>query len=671
MSDKTSTSTPEPEITTTPLSGALLDNFNNLKNRLKYLSVIDRQGQMVGVVEDLILTTDHSLNLVISQTEPDQPTVLLDSKFIQRASARERAVYIDALKADLVHLPTLVTDEQGEPQVVPGQTPAQAEPSDAVQISAQPLPTADQADVEMRQSPAVEEASLPGPTEVAPEIAAQGSDLPPEDRQEWMAPDAPEVQDVAQEIETQEVEAAQEVEATQEAYPVGSSEVQVIEQQPDLAVVPAPEPEQPELSPTPVSQADLPTEAVFPSVTVINILEIENLDPQSASAQRIADLSDLFADVPPFPQRQGTQSSGRKQLSGQLTASPGGTGTIVEPSSGQVGATQGWETIPPVESPLSTNPSDLESVPQEEFQALLELDESDLFASDETKKLRQQAVPSSPQPAVASPHSASNAPAPQATSPLSPADIADLFPTDVAQMPLPSQGWADSSFSERYVEPQESQPFPMLPVNATSPEVSGDVLSTPQGASASDDAQSPAGQGSPEQQRPEPAVAPMPESAPVASTPSSSAIAPSSPTEAIADETATTIPLVEEQVLVDYVRRKIGEVIVRKRVETRMIQVPVRYEKLVIEQVSPDYRQLAEVDLSQGDLPDLELTTAAQTNNAVVSGEFTTPEAARQLLDAIILTPSHRCNKIRVEIELEDPSLQAVYLEWLRQYGQS
>ncbi|MBM0741998.1 DUF2382 domain-containing protein [Phormidium sp. CLA17] len=60
-----------------------------------------------------------------------------------------------------------------------------------------------------------------------------------------------------------------------------------------------------------------------------------------------------------------------------------------------------------------------------------------------------------------------------------------------------------------------------------------------------------------------------------------------------------TISLLEERLVIDSHRRKIGEVIVRKEIETRIIEVPVRREKLIVEQVSPTYQQLAVVDLGQ------------------------------------------------------------------------
>jgi len=59
------------------------------------------------------------------------------------------------------------------------------------------------------------------------------------------------------------------------------------------------------------------------------------------------------------------------------------------------------------------------------------------------------------------------------------------------------------------------------------------------------------------------------------------------------------IRLLGERLVVDRGKRKIGEVIVRKEIETRMIQVPVRREKLIVEQVSPERKQLAEINLGR------------------------------------------------------------------------
>jgi stress response protein YsnF len=50
------------------------------------------------------------------------------------------------------------------------------------------------------------------------------------------------------------------------------------------------------------------------------------------------------------------------------------------------------------------------------------------------------------------------------------------------------------------------------------------------------------------------------------------------------------IRLLAERLVVNQNKRKVGDVTIRKEVETRMIQVPVRREKLIVEQISPEYK---------------------------------------------------------------------------------
>lgn len=58
------------------------------------------------------------------------------------------------------------------------------------------------------------------------------------------------------------------------------------------------------------------------------------------------------------------------------------------------------------------------------------------------------------------------------------------------------------------------------------------------------------------------------------------------------------ISLKEERLVVDRKKQKVGEVIVRKEIETEIIEVPVQREKLIVEQVGADPKQLAEIDLT-------------------------------------------------------------------------
>ncbi|NJP18920.1 MAG: DUF2382 domain-containing protein [Hydrococcus sp. CRU_1_1] len=44
------------------------------------------------------------------------------------------------------------------------------------------------------------------------------------------------------------------------------------------------------------------------------------------------------------------------------------------------------------------------------------------------------------------------------------------------------------------------------------------------------------------------------------------------------EEKEKIISLLEERLLIDRTKRKVGEIVVRKKVETRMVQVPVKWE---------------------------------------------------------------------------------------------
>jgi len=133
------------------------------------------------------------------------------------------------------------------------------------------------------------------------------------------------------------------------------------------------------------------------------------------------------------------------------------------------------------------------------------------------------------------------------------------------------------------------------------------------------------------------------------------------------------IRLLEERLVVDRTKRKVGEVIVRKEVETRMVEVPIRYEKLIVEQISPEYKQLAEFNLGEGEVTgvDFSETTHAPLFNSggedakpTVRGEFSSPKTASLFLNAIALERQHGCSKVRVELVLEDAELQKTYQEW-------
>lgn len=146
-------------------------------------------------------------------------------------------------------------------------------------------------------------------------------------------------------------------------------------------------------------------------------------------------------------------------------------------------------------------------------------------------------------------------------------------------------------------------------------------------------------------------------------------------------ETATveeenTIRLLEEKLVIDTSKRKVGEVIVRKEIETRMVQVPVRREKLIVEQVSPEHKQLAEIDLEQGEISGIELTEVASSEvtsfdgGLTVIGDFSSPKIASLLLNAIALERDRGCQQVRIAITVTDESTQKKYQEWFDRCSQ-
>ena len=129
--------------------------------------------------------------------------------------------------------------------------------------------------------------------------------------------------------------------------------------------------------------------------------------------------------------------------------------------------------------------------------------------------------------------------------------------------------------------------------------------------------------------------------------------------EVVEDE---IIRLLGERLVVNRSKWKVGEVVVRKEIENKMIQVPLRREKLIIEQVSPEAKIIAEIDLGKGDITSMQQAEvpSPDTDNTV-SGEFLSPKTASNLLDAIAYQKHHGCAKVRVELVVDNPELQEMY----------
>jgi len=126
------------------------------------------------------------------------------------------------------------------------------------------------------------------------------------------------------------------------------------------------------------------------------------------------------------------------------------------------------------------------------------------------------------------------------------------------------------------------------------------------------------------------------------------------------------IRLLEERLVINRSKRKVGEVIVRKEIETRMVQVPIQWEKLIVEQVGDDPKVLAEIDLGEGNITGIDLAEIqSDRHEPTVKAEFTSVQKASKILNAIASQPRHGCVKVRLELVLEDKQLEDTYQKWM------
>jgi Domain of unknown function (DUF2382) len=146
----------------------------------------------------------------------------------------------------------------------------------------------------------------------------------------------------------------------------------------------------------------------------------------------------------------------------------------------------------------------------------------------------------------------------------------------------------------------------------------------------------------------------------------------------------TVIPLLEERLVVDLTRRKSGDIVVRKEIETHLlqVQVPVRREKLIVEQVSPEYKLIAEIDLGAEQVTEGLIAKAIAPNDKSISVGLVgrdrstidnhrtySPQAAIDLLNELKNMPDGECEQIKLEIVLKNPNLQANYQAMLDRYS--
>ncbi|MGG6239852.1 YsnF/AvaK domain-containing protein [Nodosilinea sp. AN01ver1] len=179
-----------------------------------------------------------------------------------------------------------------------------------------------------------------------------------------------------------------------------------------------------------------------------------------------------------------------------------------------------------------------------------------------------------------------------------------------------------------------------------------------------------------------------------------------------------TIQLVEERLVVNRRRVKVGEVSVRRIIETEIIEVPIRREKLVVERIG-EGEPLVEVKLGEPRLLGNAIASDADSDFGIESNtheltaighlntirdavnfletaktlddhcekiriyiflkqktglkatvhQFEASETAVQVLLGLEMTLLKQCSNVRLELFLKDSTMLQTYQNWFAQYG--
>jgi Domain of unknown function (DUF2382) len=114
---------------------------------------------------------------------------------------------------------------------------------------------------------------------------------------------------------------------------------------------------------------------------------------------------------------------------------------------------------------------------------------------------------------------------------------------------------------------------------------------------------------------------------------------------------AYQISLLEEKLQIARRKKKIGEVVIRKHIETRMVNIPLRREKLIVERVGKNPEQLTEVIVAEETVNGFKYDELNDHNDfSVNQTHFLSLSTAQELLSAISHLSSATNSKVRLEI---------------------
>lgn len=129
------------------------------------------------------------------------------------------------------------------------------------------------------------------------------------------------------------------------------------------------------------------------------------------------------------------------------------------------------------------------------------------------------------------------------------------------------------------------------------------------------------------------------------------------------------IPLLEEKLVVQRRRKMVGEIVVRKEIETRMVHIPIRREKLIVEKVGVTAEHLTEINLAGEKVNGVKYDELGNANDIYQSqSKFISLERLQKLLTDIANSPTNDNIKFRLEIISDRPELQESYQDICDQF---
>lgn len=122
------------------------------------------------------------------------------------------------------------------------------------------------------------------------------------------------------------------------------------------------------------------------------------------------------------------------------------------------------------------------------------------------------------------------------------------------------------------------------------------------------------------------------------------------------------IALLEEKLQVTRQKQKVGEVVVRKEVETKIVQIPIRREKLIVEKAGENPTPLTQTVLGSEKICGFAYDELQDNDSLSMShSHYLDLVTAQKLLQELASLPNSAQAKIRIEIATNSDRNLAAY----------